>query len=164
MTEIRQVEGFWAAYLASLPEPVRAPAAYEAWSFGDDPAMADDLADLVLRGLKTATASLLWEYQADGDPLPQVGEYSVILDGAGVPVCIIQTTEIEIKPFNQVDAQFAYDEGEGDRSLATWREDHWSFFSRACERIGRELSETMPVVCERFRLVYPQVLPPGEST
>jgi uncharacterized protein YhfF len=149
------IQRFWAAYLDTLPDPEQAPAAYDAWSFGDSPAMADELADLVLRGLKTATAGLLWEYQAEGEALPEAGSFSVILNGAGAPVCIIHATAVEIKPFNQVDAQFAYDEGEGDRSLAYWRECHWGFFSRSCEMIGRDASETMPVVCERFRLVYP---------
>jgi uncharacterized protein YhfF len=77
------------------------------------------------------------------------------LDGQGQPVCIIQTTQVEIKPFNQVDADFAAAEGEGDRSLAYWRDVHWRFFSRECQTIGREPSLTIPVVCERFRLVYP---------
>ena len=153
-----KIEAFWQAYLAALPAGAK-PALnrYEAWGFGDSPEMADDLGQLVKAGIKTATCSLRWEYEADGDPLPQVGELSIILDGAGDPLCIIETTEIEVKPYNEVDAQFAYEEGEGDRSLAYWRQVHWRFFSRVCDRIKRPLSETMPLVCERFRVVYPLI-------
>ena len=148
------VEAYWQGFLATLPPDTPRPAGYSAWGFGDSPEMADDLGALVREGTKTATCGLLWEYEADGDPLPQVGEYSVITGGDGSPLCIIETTEVVVRPFNMVDAQFAYDEGEGDRSYAYWRAGHWRFFSRVCKRIGRQISETMPVVCERFRVVY----------
>ncbi len=61
---------------------------------------------------------------------------------------------MEIKPYDQVDAAFAYEEGEGDRSLAYWREAHRRFFTRTLAVIGREFDETMPLVCERFRVLY----------
>jgi uncharacterized protein YhfF len=151
------IKRVWQAYLDSLPDKSAAPDRYEAWSFGDSPDMADELADLVVRGIKTATAGLLWEYQAEGEALPHPGDVSIILDGAGSPACLIETAQVEVKPFNQVDAAFARDEGEGDRSLDYWRQAHWRFFTRACRPIGRAPSETMPVVCERFRVVYRHV-------
>jgi uncharacterized protein YhfF len=147
--------GFWQAYLDTLSDQSLAPAAYGTWSFGDSPEMADELAELVARGTKTATASLLWEYQSEGESLPQAGDISMVLDGRERPVCLIQTVQVDVKPFDQVDAAFAFDEGEGDRSLDYWRDGHWHFFSRACQRIGRTPSQSMPVVCERFRLIYP---------
>lgn len=116
--------------------------------------MADDLGGLVQRGIKTATCSLLWEYEADDEPLPRVGEMSIVTDGEGHPLCLIEITEVEVKPFDQVEAQFAYDEGEGDRSLASWRDAHRQFFARLCETLGREPSATMPLVCERFRVLF----------
>jgi uncharacterized protein YhfF len=124
-----------------------------AWSFGDSPDMADDLVDLVKRGIKTATASLLWVYEAEQERLPAVGQRSVILDGAGRPQCVIETVEVTITDFDKVDAAFAYDEGEGDRTLVYWRDVHWAFFTRECQHIGRTPSLSMPVVGERFRLI-----------
>lgn len=149
-----EVESFWQAYLDSLPDKSAAPDTYESWSFGNSRDMADSLGDLVVRGIKTATASLLWDYEAEGDEPPKAGDMSVVLDGQGAPMCVIETTQVEVKPFNQVDADFAFDEGEGDRTLDYWREVHWRFFSETCRQIQRTPSETMPVVCERFRLVY----------
>jgi len=155
MTTNPAVKTYWQQYLATLPEehPHRQKS-YEAWGFGDSPRMADELGALVRDGTKTATASLIWEYEFDGDPLPQLGEISIILDGQDQPMCIIETTELRQLPFNEVDAAFAYDEGEGERTLEQWRTDHWNYFGRSCKRIGRERSETMPVLCERFRLIY----------
>jgi uncharacterized protein YhfF len=150
------VQQFWDAFCATLPSDKRlSKDAYDAWGFGDSAAMADELGDLVRRGVKTATASLYWEYEAEDEPLPEIGQRSIILDGQGNPLCIIVTTEVFVRPFNQFDAQFAYDEGEGDRSLDYWRDGHWAFFSRACAAIGRTPEETMLVVGERFRVVYP---------
>ena len=66
---------------------------------------------------------------------------------------LTRTTEVEVVPFNEVSAQFAAREGEGDGSLVYWRKAHWSFFSRECQRIGRLPSETMPVVCSSFEVL-----------
>ena len=102
---------------------------YSAWGFGDSPTMATELGLLVRDGPKRATAGLVAEY-AEGEPLPAVGDYSVILDGDGAAVCVIRTTAVEIRRFDEVDADFAWTEGEGDRTLADWREGHIRFFER----------------------------------
>lgn len=149
------VQQFWQDYIATLDDKhPHHQAVYSAWGFGDSPQMANDLGALVLAGTKTATASAVWSYEDDGDPEPYPGEISIILDGNQQPMCIIQTTEIFVKPFNEVDAQFAYDEGEGDRSLTYWRDAHERFFTRAFADSDREFTETMPVLCERFKVIY----------
>jgi uncharacterized protein YhfF len=127
----------------------------QAWGFGDNARLADELGNLVLSGLKTATASLPWEYEVENEAIPCPGDLSIILDGAGYPICLIETTSVVVLPFDQVDASHAYDEGEDDRSLDSWREGHWRYFTRVCAAIGFTPAENMPVVCERFRLVFP---------
>lgn len=146
---------FWHAYLATFPADAAPDSPPPAWGFGDSPGMADELGHLAASGRKTATCSLLWEHEITGEPLPQVGQLSIILDGAGEPLCLIETVEVTIKPYNQVDAAFAAEEGEGDRTLAYWRAAHWRYFSRICPLYSLEVSETMPLVCERFRVVHP---------
>ncbi|MCO7124372.1 ASCH domain-containing protein [Sporolactobacillus shoreicorticis] len=88
---------------------------YQAWAFGDTPEMANQLADLIVKGIKTATTSAYDLYEKD-EPLPQVGEYNIILDGSSAPVAIIKTVVVEIVPFNEVTWEHAYHEGEGTRS------------------------------------------------
>ena len=143
-------------YVATLPEDHAHRQAYaSSWAFGDNPELADELGTLVMQGIKTATASLEQEYEpASNEPLPREGDLSVILDGTSRPLCIIETTGIRILPFGQVDPQFAYDEGEGDRSLAFWRAEHTKYFGRVCQQIGCTLNDDLPVVCERFQVVY----------
>lgn len=113
------------------------------FAFGDGPALADELLALVIAGLKTATCST-----EDEPNTSTPGERWVVLDGRGEPRCVIETTEITYRRFNEVDAAFAYEEGEGDRSLAYWRNAHRNYFGR----LGR-FSEDMMLMCERFRLV-----------
>lgn len=145
---------FWAAAREAAPElPDAVP---EAWAFGATPEVADELLALVLAGTKTATASSLWDYEATGDPVPRAEEFSVVLDGAGEPRAIIETLEVRIRPFGEVDAEHASAEGEGDRSLAYWREVHERFWRLHSEN-PHGFEPDMPVVCERFRLVYSQL-------
>lgn len=148
-------ETYWQTYLDTLPSDSPQHTAFvEAWAFGDNPALADELAGLVLAGKKTATCSAVWTYEREGAALPAAGQYSIILGGSGKPRCIIETVEITVRPFKEVDAQFAHDEGEDDRSLAAWRAAHWRYFTRTLAAHGLQPSEEMPLVCERFRVVY----------
>jgi uncharacterized protein YhfF len=76
------VEAYWQAFLETLPEGMDSlPTTYQSWGFGDSPEMANTLGTLVKEGVKTATASLVWAYEAEDEPLPEIGDYSIILDG-----------------------------------------------------------------------------------
>ncbi|MDQ3508811.1 MAG: ASCH domain-containing protein [Actinomycetota bacterium] len=154
-TRRENVEAFWRAYLDTLPpgSPTRSET-YGADMFGDTIRLADEIGALILSGTKTATCSALWEYEAESEPLPEVGEKLIVLDGRGEPLCIVETIEVEVRPYDEVDANFAFLEGEGDRSLEHWREAHWDFFSRTLADIGKKAEMDMPLVCERFRVVY----------
>lgn len=124
----------------------------DAWQFG---VQADELAHLVNQGKKTATASAYDLYFLEGEPLPQVGSYDVILDSKDQAVCIIEITSVSIVPFGDVSPEHARKEGEGDLSLSSWRKSHRQFFSPYFKEKGLEFSETSLIVCEEFRKVYP---------
>ncbi|HEX2554394.1 MAG TPA: ASCH domain-containing protein [Microvirga sp.] len=117
--------------------------ALETFSFGDNPALADELVELVLAGTKTATC-----WAAEQGLLTEVGKRMVVLDGAGRPRAVIETVELTQHRFPDVDAAFAYDEGEGDRTLASWRRAHETYFTR----LG-QFTPDMLLWCERFRVV-----------
>lgn len=155
MTKTESVKRFWQECCAVRPE-LDPTMEFDVWCFGDGREMADGLAELVLQGKKRATAALLWD--ADGDETPiKPGQISIVTDYDGEPKCVIRFTEVRVVPFNKVDENFAFDEGEGDQSLDYWRAGHWNFFSRYCSTIGREPCLEMPIVCKRFELVYPEL-------
>jgi uncharacterized protein YhfF len=153
--DANRIEAYWQSYLETLPadSPVR-DEEYIAEGWGDSSRMADELGALISSGTKTATCSALWEYEVEREPLPMVGLKTIVLDGNGDPLCIVETIEVEVRPYHEVDARFAYEEGEGDRSLEYWRKAHWRFFSRTLPNIDKEPAPDMPLVCERFRIIY----------
>lgn len=128
---------------------------YQVWYFGNTSEMARELAELVLSGKKTATASALETNRFQPENAPVDAGYSVVTDLEGEPMCVIQTTEIRHIPFDQVDSAFAYDEGEDDQSLESWRKVHWDYFTREASELGFSFDENSIVCCERFRLLYP---------
>ena len=154
---MNRIEQFWQAYLATCPDNIPPQMSYIAESFGDNPRLADELGRLILQGVKTATCSALWEWEAEGALPPDVGQITIVLGSQNEPLCIIETTEVTIRPYSDVDEQFAFDEGEADRSLASWREGHWRYFSRVLPKIGKAPALDMPLVCERFQVLYPNV-------
>ncbi|WP_429931478.1 ASCH domain-containing protein [Agrobacterium vitis] len=118
------------------------------FAFGDSPALADALLALVISGVKTATCGALRDYSPEGEPLPVVGRRDIVLDGAGRAAAVIETVEVTIRRFDEVDAAFAHDEGEDDQTLEAWRVGHEVYFAR-----NGGFTPDMELVCERFRLV-----------
>ena len=147
------IQRFWNGYVAHLGSTPSVEL-YEVFHFDDHESSANELGQLVLEGTKQATASLLWSYEFEKKPLPQPGYLSVVTNWQGDPLCVIETTRVDFVPFNEVTEEFAAAEGEGDGSLRYWREAHTSYFARVCDQLGRVSEDDMPVVCERFKVVY----------
>jgi uncharacterized protein YhfF len=152
MQRTAEIEAYWAGFRkAAALEHDR----YVVVMMGDSAQLADELLDLMLAGRKRATAALARDFEGD-EPLPQVGDHVVVIDGAGAPRCIWRTTEVTIKPLIEVDDAFAWDEGEGDRSRADWLDAHRRYFARQAAREGFAMHDQMPTVFERFTLVWPR--------
>lgn len=140
------VEQFWRRFVAATG--IDGP--HTAWGFGSSPEQATELGLLVRDGPKRATASLHAHY-GDEEPLPAPGDLGVILDGDRRPLCVVRTTDVSARAFGEVDEEFAWTEGEGDRSLRFWRDAHIRFFFT--ER-GLPVDEAADVVLERFELLW----------
>jgi uncharacterized protein YhfF len=147
------VASFWARYLnacgvdRSLPVP-------PAWCFGDTVELADELIELVVHGPKRATAGALHDYEAEAELLPAVGDRAIVTDGAMQPRAVLEVTEVRVGPLSSVDEKFAWDEGEGDRSREWWLGAHTWYFTRSFARHGLEFHPDIPVVFERFEVLY----------
>lgn len=149
----------WASYVEAHPEFIGESPPTE--SFGDSAEMADELLDVVLNGPKRATAGLVAEYVHEREALRRIGDHWIVADGDGIARGVLRSIELRIGRLDSVDAQFAWDEGEGDRSLDWWLDAHRRFFRRSCARIGIALDDpgdldSLDVVFERFAVVWPQ--------
>ncbi|WP_309082301.1 ASCH domain-containing protein [Zhihengliuella sp.] len=129
--------------------------------FGDSPALADALLREVTHGAKRATATLELEFAEEGEPMPRIGSHWIACHGTGAPAVILRTTELRLAAFDDVDAAFAFDEGEDDRTLESWRREHERYWRRTRGAAGHEWSpeETARpgrgIVLERFAVVWP---------
>ncbi|AUI87551.1 RNA-binding protein [Vibrio azureus] len=117
---------------------------------------ANKCADLIMNGEKRASCSMEYWYSHENEIMPEVGHLQVVTDWHGNPVCIIELTSVERCKYKEVTAEFAAEEGEGDKTLAWWRQAHWKFFSDECQQLGITPSENMLLVLERFKVVYTQ--------
>ena len=144
----KEVKQFWQDFC--LKHNLATDTKVDAWAFGSNKKDADELAELVRRGIKTATTS---EYVPGDEDMPKNGDWNIILDGQGKPVCVVQDKVVEIVPYNQISAEHAYHEGEGDRSYQYWRKVHDQFFEEEFKANGQKFYPQAPMVCEIFEKV-----------
>ena len=150
-----KTDAFWAAFRAATGHGGKR---YDAIGFGDTPEMMSELAALVAIGQKRATAGLLRDFGTAETPVPAAGDHVLVVDGRGEPVCIYLSTEVRIGPFSSVDNQFAWDEGEGDRTRDWWLVGHREFFTRQAAAEGFEMHDGIEMIFERFKVIWPPEL------
>ncbi len=147
------VADFWQRFLvvSGRPADTLQP---DAWPFGDSVELADELIGLVLDGTKRATAGSVAEYDAEGEQLPRVGDFEIATDGHMRPRAVLRFTDVRVGPLSSVDDQFAYDEGEGDRTRSYWLAAHTGFFSRVLPTLGIEFDPEMATIFLRFEVDF----------
>ncbi len=148
-----EIEAFWLAYQKACQVNVEG---FSATAYGHTRAVADDLAALVAEGHKRAHASLERDFEAEGDALPRPGEHVVVLDGRGTPRAIVRLTHVERRYFNEIDDEFAFECGEGDRTLTWWLVAYRQEFAERAESQGFQVGERAVLILEYFDLVWPQ--------
>jgi uncharacterized protein YhfF len=103
-----------------------------------------------------AHASLERDFEDEGDALPRPGEHVVVLDGRGTPRAIVRLTHVERRYFNEIDDEFAFECGEGDRTLTWWLVAYRQEFAERAESQGFQVGERAVLILEYFDLVWPQ--------
>lgn len=142
------------AFFKHIAKPFRP---LPAWYFCDNQSDANECAELALAGVKRATTtSLLWLEQSKAEPMPKVGDVNIVTDWHGKAVCVIETIAVAIRSFREIDSDYAYLEGEGDKSLSYWQDVHWAYYQRELLDYDMQPSLDMPLVCEEFCCVFPK--------
>jgi uncharacterized protein YhfF len=148
-----EIERFWLDYQRACNPQV---AGFSATAFGSTRTLADEHAALIREGTKRAHATLERDFEAEGDELPRAGEHVVVLDGRGTPQAIVRLSHVERRYFNEIDAEFAFECGEGDRTLAWWLTAYRQEFAERAEAQGFQVGERAVLILEYFELVWPQ--------
>jgi uncharacterized protein YhfF len=120
--------------------------------------LRDQLVAAVLAGTKTTTSGLVADYEYEGSPLPRPGLRQAVIDSAGNPVAVIETTAVRVIRLGDVDLAHAVGEGEGFTSVAEWRAGHEQFWHSGQMRqaLGDPafiVDDDTLVVAQAFRLV-----------
>ncbi len=147
-----EVAAFWQAYRRARGVPEQD---YDVCQMGDGSELAEELLQLILAGPKRATACLVRDVDAWRETMARVGGHVVVLDGADRPRAIWRSKTVDVKPLDQVDEAFAWDEGEGERTREDWLAMHVRYFTRCAKAEGFAFDPSMPAVFERFVLVWP---------
>lgn len=143
----------WGDYLRDHLEDVfhEVPKVYH---FCDNEKDANTCVKLVKKGIKRATSDSLLGLQYRNEPLPKIGDFTVVTNWEGKAQCIIETTKVILRPYFSIDEEFARLEGEGDKTLAYWKEVHWDYYTRELEEFERLPRESMIIVCQEFEKVF----------
>ena len=125
MSEDDRVGAFWEvakrrARLASLPGYF-GPSALEslpppAWSFGETPEDADTFVEELVAAEQTSSVVAAADYEAAGEPLPEVGALGVVLDGSGTPRALVVTSEVRRQDDDVVEVMRVLYTDEANRS------------------------------------------------
>ena len=145
------IQGFWNRFKENINEPNANFKSY--FHFELTEALAQSLLELVLIGKKRATASSLYAFQIENEPLPKIGDYHIVTDFHGTPRCVIKTTDVTILAYNEMTFDICKREGEDD-TLESWQKGHQRFFEEEGKQLGYTFKETMKVVFEDFEVVY----------
>ncbi len=149
------IDSFWKEFQNEIPEysGVETPPSYY---FCDNEKDADECAELVSEGIKQATTHSLPALQINEKKLPATGDMAIVTDWHGIPKAITKTIKVEIIKFKDITAEYAFIEGEGDRSLSYWQKIHWGYYTRELSDHNLKPFQDMKLVCEYFETIWPK--------
>jgi uncharacterized protein YhfF len=116
---------------------------------------------LIAARQKQGTAHLAMDFEINGVPRREVGDYFMILNYDSTPQSLVRIVDVYVAPFEKVPVSFAEREGEGDLSLTFWQDAHRAYFQPQCAKWGVAWREDLPTVCESFELVDVAGMPPA---
>lgn len=121
--------------------------------FCDNKKDADECAELVVQKIKQATSPSVWWFEKNNEEFPKIGDLAIVTNWDGEPKAIIKTVKIEIVQFKNITNEYAFIEGEGDRSLEYWRKVHLDYYRNEMKDFVEHPIEEMEIVCEYFETI-----------
>jgi len=148
-----EIKKYWNSFKNSYPEYV----SYDqpvSFYFCDNKKDADECADLVVNRVKRATSPSVWSIKKNKEKFPEIGDIAIVTDWEGFPKAIIRTIKVDIVKFKDISPEYAFLEGEGDKSLAYWRNVHLEYYSNEMSAFGELPDDNMDIICEQFERIW----------
>jgi uncharacterized protein YhfF len=118
----------------------------------DNPDHSNSQLKQVISGEKRAISHSLLGLQLRKEPLPQLGDFTVLTDWEGKAGCVIRTVAVRLKPFFSI--RSSYCKLDGNLTLDQWKDANWEYFTRELAPFERVPRDSMIVVCEVFEKVF----------
>lgn len=148
-----EIKKYWNSFKNSYPEYV----SYDqpvSFYFCDNKEDADECADLVVNRVKRATSPSVWSIKKNKEKFPEIGDIAIVTDWEGNPKAIIKTIKVDIVKFKDISPEYAFLEGEGDKSLVYWRAVHLEYYSNEMRAFGELPDDNMDIICEQFERIW----------
>lgn len=151
---MNKTDKYWKLFQAEHPEflDTNIPPSY---FFCDNQKDTDECAELVVRRIKQATSPSVWWFTKNKEEFPKAGDLAIITNWEGEPKAIIRITKVALVKLKDITPEYANREGEGNRSLAYWKQVHLEYYSREMKQYDESPHEEMEIVCEYFETLYP---------
>jgi uncharacterized protein YhfF/DNA-binding CsgD family transcriptional regulator len=147
-------EAFWQAFRSH--EGLNG-AHYEATYFRTPPEVAERLLDLMIAGAMRATVGPTHLFgEGREEPLPQVGDYAVLMDARHRPQLIWRTTGTTVAPLSSVADEFVWRSGQGSGERDDWLARIGRSFSRHAKQDGFEMHADIETLFETLEVVWPR--------
>ena len=147
------IDNYWKTFQQQNPD-YRDSDQPQSYHFSDNKKDADECTELVVQGIKQATSPSVWWFQKNNEELPRSGDLAIITNWEGEPKAIIETVKVEIVKFKNISPEYAFIEGEGDRSLEYWKKVHWEYYTKEMKEHGEFPTQEMEIVCEYFEKIW----------
>ena len=144
---------FWKKYLKETAQSEENAVYSGELVFEDTGFTGQSQLSLVLSGAKTATFTPLDTIEINRELLPVAGEVYVVLDSNEEPACIIELTDVNVVPLNEIPWDLAARDGENE-NLEEWRGKMREFLEDEADLCGFTPREDSKIVCEIFHVVY----------
>lgn len=153
--EMNLISDYWNEFQLQHPDfkDANEPLSYY---FCDTKKEADACAELVIDKIKQASSPSVWWFEKNKEELPKIGDLAIVTNWDNEPKAIIRTKKVELVKFKNITSEYAFIEGEGDKSLAYWKKVHWAYYTNEMKPFGEEPNEEMEIVCEYFETIWPK--------
>jgi uncharacterized protein YhfF len=152
---IQALDAFWGAVRVARAD-LALPDAYEVRWIGIDAPTTETIFGYIQAGTKVGTFRLPWQLAAKGHAPAKVGDPIVLIAWDGTPRLAIRITAVEETTFGAIDQRHTALDGPSVQDVKVWKPLHRDFWSKDLARIGRTVTDDMPVTVERFALIYPK--------
>lgn len=144
---------FWTVFLEETGTSPNAMVSRYTY-FGHSEEESVSALEQLLSGEKTAISHCIPDYLTKKQPLPRIGDFTMVTDFYGNPCCILKTTDVLIAPLPEVPEPWIQYEHPG-ATRDTWLQKKLAEYESLAARGSFHANAENPILLERVQVIYP---------